>query len=204
MVRISKQPDERRAELLETAEKLFSERGFAYVKISDIVSAMGVAQGTFYYYYQSKDEIMVALLEQKWLQIADLINKKASGEPDAVKRLTIVLTCMVNPGDDIKHDPGNRLLADQAVIGAFHPDFDRARVKSLFPVMLGVVEYGVMQGAFPKFLNTTEVVKIIFLGISAYFHQVETEALPAAVSAVCETIERVLGLSAGTLKIFNL
>jgi AcrR family transcriptional regulator len=154
MVRNSKQPDERRAELLETADKLFSERGFASVKVSDIVSAMGVAQGTFYYYFQTKDEIMVALLEQKWQQIAAAIGEKASCEPDAVNRLTIVLTCMINPGDDIKQNPGNRLLDDPAVTGTFHPDFDRARVKSLFPVMLGVVEYGIAQGAFPKFSNT--------------------------------------------------
>jgi len=203
MVRISKQPDERRSELMETADKLFAERGFASVRVSDIVAAAGVAQGTFYYYFQTKDDILVALLEQKWSQIASLINKKVSAEIDPVARLKTALASMVKPDEKIKNDPANRLLADPAVTGAFHHDFDSARVKSLLPVMLGVVEYGIKKGAFAPLMNTREVVRIVFLGISAYFHQAETEAFPSAVAAVCETVERVLNLPGGTLNINN-
>jgi AcrR family transcriptional regulator len=201
MTRISKSPDIRRGELLETADRLFTENGFASVRVSDIVSAMGVAQGTFYYYFKSKEEILTALLEQKWAQIAAYINVTASAGPDAVARLTTVLTCMVKPGDDIKSSPGNRLLSDPAVAGAFHSEFDNARIKSLLPVMQSVVEYGIEKGAFPRFSNTNEVVSIVFLGISAYLHHAATEHLPPAVPAVSETVERILGLPAGTINI---
>lgn len=201
MVRISKQPDDRRAELLETSARLFTERGFASVRVSDIVSEMGVAQGTFYYYFQSKDEALVALLEQKWMQIADFIKERVSVIPDPVVRLSATLAWMIMPGDEIKLDPAYRLLADPAVAGIFHPDFDRARVKCLLPVMSDVIEYGIAKGTFPEFQNTSEVVRIVFLGISSYFHHTEIAAMPSAISAVCEMIERVLGISAGTLKI---
>lgn len=198
MARISKQPDERKAELMETAERLFIEKGFASVRVSDIVSAMGVAQGTFYYYFQSKDEVMVALLEQKWMEIARLIAQKLAAEPDPVARLAGALAGMVMPGG-LAADPHYRLLFDPAVTGAFHPEFDTARVKSLLPVMRGVIEYGIAQGVFPQYENMREVVRIVFLGISAYFHQTETEVLPAALPAVCELIEHVLDLPKGTL-----
>lgn len=203
MVRVSKQPDERRSELMETADKLFAERGFASVRVSDIVAAAGVAQGTFYYYFKTKDDILVALLEQKWSQIADYINEKASTVADPVARLKTALASMVKPDEKIKNDPANRLLADPAVTGAFHPDFDSARIKGLLPVMLGVIEYGIKKSAFAPLINTSEVVKIVFLGISAYFHQAEEEASPSAVAAVCVTVERVLNLPGGTLNIKN-
>jgi AcrR family transcriptional regulator len=201
MVRISKQPDERRNELMETADRLFSERGFAAVRVSDIVSAMGVAQGTFYYYFQSKDEILVSLLEQKWQQIAAFINEKISAVADPAARLSAALTFMIMPGDDIISDPDFRLLTDPSVTGLFHPDLDSARIKSLLPVMSGIIDYGIKRRAFMQFQNTDEVVKVVFLGISSFFHQIEAGATPSAVSAVCELIERVLGLSSGSLKI---
>jgi AcrR family transcriptional regulator len=201
MVRISKDPDDRRNELLETADRLFTERGFSSVRVSDIVSEMNVAQGTFYYYFKSKDDILVYLLEQKWIQIAALINNNLTLEIDPFVRLSEALSFMIIPGDEIISNPSYALLSDPAVTGMFHPDFDRARIKSLLPVMTGVIEYGIQKFKFPQMLNTSEVIKIIFLGINAYFHQTNTQYLQSAISPVCELIERVLGLSSGTLKI---
>ncbi len=46
-----------RQAILDAAIKVFREKGFQKTRVSDIVSAAGVAQGTFYLYFPSKDEI---------------------------------------------------------------------------------------------------------------------------------------------------
>ena len=61
--RISKKTDERRAEIVETARRLFIEKGFHETKVSEIVRAIGVSQGVFYYYFPSKDVIIDELIE---------------------------------------------------------------------------------------------------------------------------------------------
>lgn len=63
MARISKAPEERRLEIIKAAEKLFNEKGFHNTAVSDIVKSIGVAQGTFYYYFKSKDDVFNAIAE---------------------------------------------------------------------------------------------------------------------------------------------
>lgn len=62
-MRISKDPDVRKAELIEAAETLFRQEGYMQTSVNDIVRKVGVAQGTFYYYFDSKDDIMNAVIE---------------------------------------------------------------------------------------------------------------------------------------------
>lgn len=54
----------RRAELASAAASAFAERGVADTTISDIVKAAGVAQGTFYLYFDSKADVLVAVVDQ--------------------------------------------------------------------------------------------------------------------------------------------
>ena len=60
-MRVSKDSEERKQELIDTAEKLFSEKGIANTAISAIVKELNVAQGLFYYYFKSKDDVIEAI-----------------------------------------------------------------------------------------------------------------------------------------------
>ena len=64
MTRISKPPQERRKEILDTALELFLKNGYENTSVGDIVTKLGVAQGLFYYYFKSKEEVYRAALEQ--------------------------------------------------------------------------------------------------------------------------------------------
>ena len=63
MVRVVKHPAERRSELVSAAAALFYSRGYATTSVSDIIDAVGVAKGTFYYYFDSKLAILEAMIE---------------------------------------------------------------------------------------------------------------------------------------------
>ena len=60
-------PEERTEQIIETAAKLFAEKGFDATSIDDIAEACGVAPGLIYHYFDSKSEILRALLERKSL-----------------------------------------------------------------------------------------------------------------------------------------
>src|SRR5438067_13145312 len=55
---------DRREQLLDAALTVFSAEGYSAAKVSDIVGHAGVAQGTFYLYFRSKQEVMLALFER--------------------------------------------------------------------------------------------------------------------------------------------
>jgi AcrR family transcriptional regulator len=62
--RSTKPHDERRAEIVQASRKLFLKEGFTDAAVSRIVSAIGVAQGTFYYYFSTKEEVLDAVIEE--------------------------------------------------------------------------------------------------------------------------------------------
>lgn len=55
---------ERRSQILEAAEKVFSERGFDRARMDDIVEESGLSKGALYWYYKSKDALIHALLDR--------------------------------------------------------------------------------------------------------------------------------------------
>jgi AcrR family transcriptional regulator len=63
MARIVKTPHERRSELIACAQKLFYTKGYETTSVRDIVDEVGVAKGTFYYYFDSKQAILEAMVK---------------------------------------------------------------------------------------------------------------------------------------------
>lgn len=87
--RVAKPPDERRREILDAATHLFRERGFDLTAVQAIAGRAGVAAGTVYLYFPSKEAILVALQEDfeaglldRFAQIAEqvLAEETTSGE----------------------------------------------------------------------------------------------------------------------------
>ncbi|MGO9742715.1 MAG: TetR/AcrR family transcriptional regulator [Roseiarcus sp.] len=60
----TKPPAERRDELMNAAERLFLEQGFGPATVEQITASAGVAKGTFYLYFKSKEDMRSALGER--------------------------------------------------------------------------------------------------------------------------------------------
>lgn len=65
MVRITKSAEERKSEILDTAEKLFNDKGYEKTSTSNLASSAKIAQGTIYYHFESKDAIAQALIARQ-------------------------------------------------------------------------------------------------------------------------------------------
>ena len=55
-----------RRELLDAAEALIAERGFAQASLSAIADRAGVSKGAVYHHFQSKDDLLLALLDSQF------------------------------------------------------------------------------------------------------------------------------------------
>ena len=62
-MRVVKKPEERKAEMVAAASKLFAQQGFVRTSVAEIVSAVDVAKGLFYYYFTTKDDMVKAVVE---------------------------------------------------------------------------------------------------------------------------------------------
>lgn len=68
-LRAEAQRETRRAEILSTAETVFAAKGYHGTRISDIIDAAGIARGTFYLYFESKQAIFLELIEQLLVEL---------------------------------------------------------------------------------------------------------------------------------------
>ena len=63
-MRVTKEPEVRKQEILDTALKLFGENGYEKTSIADIAKAIGVAQGLCYRYFPSKEALFDRAIDQ--------------------------------------------------------------------------------------------------------------------------------------------
>ena len=63
-MRVVKEAEERKNEILDVAERLFGTKGFDGTSTSDILNEIGIARGTLYYHFKSKEEILDAMISR--------------------------------------------------------------------------------------------------------------------------------------------
>jgi AcrR family transcriptional regulator len=80
------QRESRRQQILDAARRCFSRDGFHNTTTADIVRESGVSQGTLYLYFATKDDIVVALADERH-QGEAMINALAQGEQDPIRGL---------------------------------------------------------------------------------------------------------------------
>jgi len=88
IIRITKNPEERKKEFIDIAEQLFIEKGYENTAVSDIVKKAKVAKGTFYYYFKTKEEILNSIVDRYIDIIVEGFEKIANEKrPNAVEKL---------------------------------------------------------------------------------------------------------------------
>ncbi len=79
--------DNRRAQLLDAAAQLFSERGFHATSMRDIAKTVGMLSGSIYYHFESKEEMLLAVYEEGERRIADAVDVAVANAAEPWKRL---------------------------------------------------------------------------------------------------------------------
>ena len=90
-MRVVKKPEERRAEMVAAATRLFAEQGFVRTSVAEIVTAVDVAKGLFYYYFTTKDDMVKAVVEGICSYMGTLAAEIAQGEGSAYEKMDRLL-----------------------------------------------------------------------------------------------------------------
>ena len=139
-------PEERRTQLIETARRLFETHGVQATSVSDIVKAAGVAQGTFYWYFKSKDEALEAVVQAYTDEICERVNSLAHApELRALDKLArmrdLLLAGLTQGGEPLEH-------IHQREHSEFHERMVDGLIERLEPAMAEMIKQGVAEGVF--------------------------------------------------------
>jgi AcrR family transcriptional regulator len=144
--RVVLQPDQRRAELIAVARRLFTEQGVEETSVSDIVKAAGVAQGTFYWYFKSKDDALNAVIRDITGEICGDITAVArkSGLP-AHEKLTRMARLL---GEAVRAQEGPLAHFHRDEHQRLHDEMSRSVTATMAPVIADVIRQGIAEGVF--------------------------------------------------------
>ena len=96
---MAKTKEERRNEIIETAGKLFEEKGYEQTQVQDIVNEIGVAKGLFYYYFKSKDEVMEELADRYADAIIDAVNKLIDKDISTFDKINCIFQIFIDSAE---------------------------------------------------------------------------------------------------------
>src|SRR5918912_1663163 len=74
-------------QIIDAAVRVFARNGFYNSRVSDIAREAGIASGTIYLYFKTKDEILVTLFREKMAAWVASVRRDIAGEADAVAKL---------------------------------------------------------------------------------------------------------------------
>lgn len=150
MARVTKEAEVRRDELLDVAFELCVTDGFEGTSVERITNAAGVAKGTFYHYFESKDDLLTQMVRRFGDELFEhLETAMAAVGGNAVERLRTLMVL----SSQWKLARLDTSLATVPVLlreenfafrhRLFNEWFDRTR-----PLLLGIVEQGATDGTF--------------------------------------------------------
>lgn len=199
-MRTVRQPQERRNQILDAAEQFFCTKGYTQTTVNDILQEVGIAKGTFYHYFKSKEEVMNAII----VRFVDLGVAKAK-EIAANPKLTVhEKICQIILAE--KADGANKAMITEQLHQVENAQMHQKTIIEialrLASVFADVVKQGIEERVFrtpyPKEVMEILLIAGQFLFDDNTFHW-KPDEMAKRVEAFIHTMETVLGAERGSL-----
>jgi len=187
-----KKGEQRKQELLKIAYDLFLSRGYENTSVDTIIEEAGIAKGTYYYYFESKE----AMLEEVCMMMIDGESEKAmqiaeSDIPLPQKIIGIISSFRPEQKEktitDTLNSPENILMHDKV---------NKRIVEVVAPILTKVAEQGIEEGIIDCD-NVYERVRMLLIISNTLFD--DYKVTERDVDVFIDMIEKLLGAKKGTM-----
>ena len=148
-------------QIVEAAVRVFARKGYYNSRVSDIAREAGIAAGTIYLYFRTKDDILVTLFRDKMADFVDTVRKAIAVEPDAaskVRRLVSLHFRILEDNPDLAEVVQVELRQGQK----FFRGASSQEIGAYFALIGSVLEEGVAEGRFRSGLPVKVATKMLF------------------------------------------
>src|SRR5205085_4295989 len=148
-------------QIIDAAVRVFARNGFYNSRVSDIAREAGIASGTIYLYFKTKDEILVTLFREKMAAWVAHVRGEIAGEADPVAKIRRLVALHFSV---LERDPARAEVA-QTELRQGHKFFRGAsahEVSAYFELIGGVLEEGQAAGVFRDDVPVKVATKVLF------------------------------------------
>jgi len=123
--------EKKKALLMYAARNCFEKLGYDAVRVEDITERVGVAKGSFYYYFSDKQDIVLALMEEEVAEYIERLTKIVANADNGITGLTLMLKMMFAANAENFPTTG---YFPEGTPGWFHSQFDECRNRYMLPL----------------------------------------------------------------------
>jgi TetR/AcrR family fatty acid metabolism transcriptional regulator len=148
-------------QIIEAAVRVFARKGYYNSRVSDIAREAGIAAGTIYLYFKTKDDILVTLFRDKMAEFVDVVRKAIASEPNAaskVRRLVSLHFRLLEEDPDLAGVLQVELRQGQK----FFRGASGQEIGAYFALIGSVLEEGVGEGRFRSDVSVKVATKMLF------------------------------------------
>jgi TetR/AcrR family fatty acid metabolism transcriptional regulator len=151
----------KRESILRAATRVFARNGYFNSKVADIASAAGVADGTVYLYFKSKEEILHSIFDQNMAEAIAADRKLIDKLSDPREKLRRVAALHL---ERLGADRDLAVVFQVELRGStkFMEEFSAAGFAEYLSLLRAIFEEGQRAGVFRKELNAKVAAKIFF------------------------------------------
>ncbi|WP_396954740.1 TetR/AcrR family transcriptional regulator [Neobacillus sp. YIM B06451] len=195
-----KEAEERRNEILDAADELFGQKGFDGTSTNDILDKVGIARGTLYYHFKSKEDIMDALIDRYSARLLGNAQAIAVDKsiPVVERIIKAVRSMNLSSGSSQEimvhiHKPQNALM---------HQKIQKVIINGVTPILAEIIREGIDQGLFST-KYPYECMEMIVTYANTVFDdeviELTNEERALKIQAFIFNVERLLGAESGSM-----
>jgi len=152
---------EKRKRLLHAAVQTFGRRGFHEAKVADIAAEAGVAEGTVYLYFRSKEDLLGCVFDETMDEVlakARAVRNGAGSAPEKLTELVALHLSFIGQDRDLASVFQIELRRSARLVERF----SRSKLVEYFRLLDGVLKEGIASGELRRDLEPRLAVRILF------------------------------------------
>ena len=188
-----KKGERRKQELLQIAYRMFLQKGYEETSVDEIISQAGIAKGTYYYYFETKEQMLeevIGMMIGQEIQAAEQILQTDLPVPQKI--LGIITSLRPAPAESPIEEA---LMKPENII--MHGKIQKKLIESVTPLLSEVVEEGIAEGIFACD-HIPERVRMLLVISSETFD--EGQFSESDIAVFIDMAEKLLGAETGTMQ----
>jgi TetR/AcrR family transcriptional regulator, fatty acid metabolism regulator protein len=152
---------DKRERILSSAMRVFAEKGFFGAKVSDIAEAAGVADGTIYLYFKSKDDLLISLFEEQMERVNDELGRAMDGAASPPEKLRRFIRAYMDLVAENRH-AAEVITIELRQSAKFMKEYRNPRFAEFLKRLAAVIDEGQKKGSLKNGMPAPVAARALF------------------------------------------
>jgi TetR/AcrR family fatty acid metabolism transcriptional regulator len=151
---------DKRERILAAAERIFARHGFFAARVSEIAKEAGVADGTIYLYFKSKDDLLISWFEHRMTRVNDALRAAIADQSPSAQLRTLIRTYLQLVSDE--PIAAEVLTIELRQSSKFMKEYENPQFADFLRLLGGVIAEGQARGELDDTVPSHLAARMIF------------------------------------------